>query len=404
MTLTASFRGDLPEARPLGPTQASACADEIAVAVIETPADFLALEGEWDALFARAALPHQVFQSHVVLRHWMRHYRDAGTGLSIVTARRAGRLVMVWPLVRERRLGLVSLRFMGVPVAQFGDVLVERSGAEAALLQAGWNAVAKLGADLLELRKLRADSVLAQSGLASRAVVRERLDAPFADLVRRVGADGPSPAYASRERSNHRRRLRRLSERGAIDFAMAGPGARAAALAAAAIAMKQAALLRHGVLAPTIFDPRFAAFFRDLAGDADGGSPLRIAIISCDGKPIGLDLSLDCKGTSFGHVIATHPGHERGGVGGLLVHHSFTCARARGNAVFDLLAPADPYKHEHADGLTVVTDRVLPLSWRGRLLVESGLAHWRPLLKRALRRLPPPLTRRLAAWSNSGKA
>jgi CelD/BcsL family acetyltransferase involved in cellulose biosynthesis len=407
MTLTASFHGDLPEARPPGLTHASAradeIADEIAVAIIETPADFLALQGDWDALFARAALPHQVFQCHSVLRHWMRHYLDERTGLRVVTARQAGRLVMAWPLVRERRFGLVSLRFMGVPVAQFGDVLVERSGDEAALLQAGWDAVAQLGADLLELRKLRADSVLASSGLVSRAVVRERLDAPFADLARRVGTDGPSPAYASRERSNHRRRLRRLSERGAIDFTMAAPGTQAAELVAAAVAMKQAALLRHGVLAPTISDPRFAAFFRGLAGDAAGGSPLRIAIISCDGEPIGLDLSLDCKGTSFGHVIATHPGHERGGVGGLLVYHSFACARARGSVVFDLLAPADAYKLEHADGMTEVTDRVLPLSWRGRLAVASGLQNWRPLLKRTLRRLPAPLTRRLAAWSNSGK-
>jgi CelD/BcsL family acetyltransferase involved in cellulose biosynthesis len=404
MTLTASFRGDLPEARPLGPTQASARGDDIVIAIVETSDAFLALQGEWDTLFARAALPHQVFQSHAVLRHWMRHYLDARTGLRVVTARQAGRLVMAWPLVRERRFGLVSLGFMGVPVAQFGDVLVERSGDEAALLQAGWTAVAELGADLLELRKLRADSVLERSGLVGRAIVRERLDAPFADLVRRVGADGPSPAYASRERSNHRRRLRRLSERGAVEFAMAGPGTRAAELAAVAIAMKQAALLRHGVLAPTISDPRFAAFFRDLAGDADGGSPLRIAIISCDGEPIGLDLSLDCKGTSFGHVIATHPGHERGGVGGLLVYHSFACAKARGNAAFDLLAPADAYKLEHADGMTEVTDRVLPLSFKGRLAVASGLQNWRPLLKRTLRRLPAPLTRRLAAWSTSGKS
>jgi CelD/BcsL family acetyltransferase involved in cellulose biosynthesis len=404
MTLTVSFRGDLPEARPAGAPRAAARTDEIAISTVDTPEAFLALRPEWDALFARAGLPHQVFQSHAVLRHWANHYLDARMRLCIVTARRAGRLVMVWPLVRQRRFGLVSLRFMGVPVAQYGDVLVERSGDEAALLQAGRDAVANLGADLLELRKLRADSVLTISGLVARAVLCERLDAPFADLRRRVGTDGPSLAYASRERSNHRRRLRRLSERGAIDLSMVEPGPEAADLAVAAIAMKQAALLRHGVLAPTISDPRFSALFRDLAGDAAGGSPLRIATLFCDGAPIGLDLSLDCKGISFGHVIATHPQHERGGVGGLLVHHSFTCAVARGNAVFDMLAPADLYKHEHADGLTSVTDCVLPLSWKGRLAVESGLMHWRPLLKRLLRRLPAPLTRRLAAWANSAKS
>lgn len=404
MALTASLRGALAEAGPGGLSQASARADELTIAIVDTADAFLALRAEWDALFARAGLAHQVFQSHAVLRHWATHYLDGNMRLCIVTVRRGGRLVMVWPLVRQRRFGLVSLRFMGVPVAQYGDVLVERSGDEAALLKAGRDAVANLGVDLFELRKLRGDSVLATSGLVSRAALRERLDAPLADLGARVGPDGPSHAYAPRERSNHRRRLRRLSERGAIGFSMVGPGPEAADLAVTAIAMKQAALLRHGVLAPTISDPRFSAFFRDLAGDIAGGSPLRVALIACDGEPVGIDLALDCKGASFGHVIATHPEHERGGVGGLLVHHSFACARARGNAIFDMLAPADPYKHEHADGLTAVTDCVLPLSWKGRLVVESGLANWRPLLKRALRRLPPPLTRRLAAWSNSGKS
>jgi CelD/BcsL family acetyltransferase involved in cellulose biosynthesis len=404
VALIASCRGELAGARPGSVPQAAARADEVAIAIVDTTNAFLALRAEWDALFDRAGLPHQVFQSHAVLRHWATHYLDGRMRLSIVTARRDGRLVMVWPLVRERRFGLVSLRFMGVPVAQYGDVLVERTGDEAALLKAGWDAVARLGADLFELRRLRGDSVLAMSGLVSRAALRERLHAPFADLGSRVGPDGPSHAYAPRERSNHRRRLRRLFERGAIGLSMVVPGPDAAGLAVTAIAMKQAALLRHGVLAPTISDPRFSAFFRDLAGDAAGGSPLRIAAISCDGAPIGLDLALDCKGASFGHVIATHPEHERGGVGGLLLHHSFACAKARGNAVFDMLAPADPYKHEHADGFTMVTDSVLPLSWKGRLVVETGLAHWRLLLKRALRRLPPPLTRRLAAWSNTGKS
>lgn len=403
MALIAASRDELCEASSAGLPRALR-RDEVSFAVIDTLPAFLALQAQWDALFSRSALPHQVFQSHAVLRHWATHYLDARMSLCILTAWRAGRLVMVWPLLRERRFGIVALRFMGVPVAQFGDVLIERTGEEAGLLRVGWAALGGLGADLFELRKLRADSVLATSGLGPSAVLRERLDAPFADLCRRVGADGPSPAYAARERSNHRRRLRRLSERGTIDFATAQPGPEAADLAVAAIAMKQAALLRHGVLAPTISDPRFAAFFRDLAGDAGGGSPLRVAIITCDGAPIGLDLSLDCKGASFGHVIATHPGHERGGVGGILTHHSFACAKARGNAIFDMLAPADPYKHEHADGLTAVSDFVLPLSWKGRLVVESGLTHWRPMLKRALRRLPPPLTRRLAAWSNSGKS
>jgi len=373
------------------------------IAIIDNPQDFIALREEWDALFARAALPQQVFQSHVVLRHWARHYLDAQSKLSIVTVRRDGRLAMIWPLIRQRRFGIDTLRFMGIPVAQFGDVLVEPGDDAQDLFQAGWKAVRSLGSDIFEARKLRADSALASSGLLGGAVERDRLEAPFADLAFRVGPDGPSQAYRPRERSNHRRRLRRLTERGPISFSCVRPGPEAAALVEQAVAMKQATLQRHGIIAPAISDPRFKAFFRDLAGDDSGGSPLRIALIRCADKPVGIDLALDCKGTSFGHVIATNPDHERGGLGGILIHHSFASARERGNAIFDLLAPADPYKLEHADGQTGVSDLALPLSLKGRIACSLGIAKLRPALKATLKRLPAPVTRRIAAWAASGK-
>lgn len=377
--------------------------DGLAVEIVADLPGFLTLREEWDALFARAGEPQQVFQSHVVLRHWASHYLDAQSRLSIVALRRDGVLVMLWPLLRQRRFGLDTLRFMGDPVAQFGDVLVARDGDGAALFRAGWRAVRGLGADVLELRRLRADSALARSGPLAGAIPFGRHEAPFADLVARVGRDGPGAIYPARERSNHRRRLRRLAERGPLAFAMAGPGPEAARLAGEAVAMKRAALHRHGVIAPTIADPRFAAFFRDLAGDDSGGSPLRVAVIRCAEVPIGIDLSLDCKGTSFGHVIAGHPDHERGGIGRLLIHHSFASARARGSAVFDLLAPADAYKLDHADGATSVEDLALPLSLKGRLACGLGLQHLRPLLKTGLKRLPPPLARRVAGWTTGGK-
>lgn len=131
---------------------------------------------------------------------------------------------------------------------------------------------------------------------------------------------------------------------------------------------------------------------------------MRKATISCAGEVIGIDLALDCKGVTFGHVIAIHPDHERGGVGGLLVHHCFACAQARGSAQFDLLAPADPYKRDHADGVAIVNDYLLPLTAKGRIASLLNSGRWRPLLKSAVQTLPPLVTRRLATWANSGKS
>ncbi len=355
-------------------------------------AAFEALKPEWDGLFARAGMPQQLFLRHAFLRHWCDHYLDAGSRICILAGRSGDRLAMLWPLVRKRRFGLDTLQFMGAPVAQFGDVLIEPGACRQAWLDTGWEALGRLGADLFEARHLRADAGLPRP---AAALLVQRQEAPFADLASRVSAEGPSLAYPARERSNYRRRLRRLAERGELGFRAVCPGVEARELAASAVAMKRNALAQHGIVAPTVADPRFQAFFAALAGDEADEAGLRLSVISCAGRPIGIDLSFDCMGRSFGHVIASDPDFEREGIGRVLIHQAFAGARARGSDVFDLLAPADPYKLEHADGTVAVFDLAMPLSWRGRLACGFALPQLRPALKTVAKRLPAAWVRRL---------
>lgn len=357
---------------------------------------FLALKPEWDDLFARAGLPHQLFQRHAFLRHWCDHYLAAEDRLCLVVGREAGRLVMLWPLERRRRLGLELVRLMGAPVAQFGDVLIEPGPRREHWLERGWEALRRRGVDLVELRLVRADAALAHCNrLATIAPVVSQ-EAPFADLGLRVAPDGPSLVYPARDRSNYRRRLRRLAERGEIAFVDREPGPEAALLAEQAVAMKRASLAQHGIVAPAVLNPRFGRFFAALAADRSEDAGLRLSLVTCDGRPVGIDLSFDCKGRSFGHVIASDPAFEREGLGRVLIHHTFASARARGNSIFDLLAPADPYKREHADGAVPVRDFTVPLSWRGQLACDVALPHLRPTLKAIAKRLPAGWVRRLA--------
>src|SRR5262245_8266379 len=78
-----------------------------------------ALEPEWNDLFRRAGKSAQLFQTFNWNWHWANHYLPAGRGhrsgpsLALVTVRREGRLVMLWPLVLERVAGLKVLYWMG---------------------------------------------------------------------------------------------------------------------------------------------------------------------------------------------------------------------------------------------------------------------------------------------------
>ncbi|SEM64531.1 Acetyltransferase involved in cellulose biosynthesis, CelD/BcsL family [Bosea lupini] len=379
---------------PLSPGDAVAAS--FSVEILTGRDAFLALKPEWDALFARAGLPQQLFQRHAFLRYWCDHYLPAGDRLCLVVGRESGRLVMLWPLERRRRLGLELVRLMGAPVAQFGDVLVEPGPRREHWLERGWEALRRYGIDLVELRLVRADAALAHCGRLALVVPVVSQEAPFADLALRVAPDGPSLAYPARDRSNYRRRLRRLAERGEIVFAHQEPGPQAGALAEQAVAMKRDALAQHGIVAPAVSNPRFGRFFAALAAEQSEDTGLRLSIVTCDDRPVGIDLSFDCKGRSFGHVIASDLAFEREGLGRVLIHHAFASARARGNAIFDLLAPADPYKREHADGAVPVRDFTVPLSWRGQLACDLALPQLRPTLKAIVKRLPAGWVQRFA--------
>lgn len=354
--------------------------DAIRVVVIEGPDAFLGMRADWDALFSRCGRPQQVFQSHLLLTLWARSYSELARGIVVIAAYQGDELFAALPLIRRRRFGLDALQFMGTPVAQFDDMLLdERCGP--AELNAIWAAVAGLGADYLEARRVRADSDFWRIGPHDSRTF-EKLEAPFACLATRVGDDGPGAAYSSKDRSNHRRRLRRLGERGTLTLGVYTPGSRAVALALEAIAMKRRFLRRIGVLTSAVNAPEFAGFFAGAA--ADPASGLLVSTVELDGRPVAIDLSFIAKGTGFGHVLATDPEFEREAVGNLLVHHVFESARAAGADTFDLLAPADSYKLRHADAATPVESRIYPLSASGRL-VASAYVHAMPVARRAAR-------------------
>ena len=98
--------------------------------LVTTVSEFHNLEQDWDALFEAAGRSSQFFQRFSWLRHWCEVFvNSAPTGnnqrLAIVLGRENGRLVMVWPLVQSRTAGVSTLTWMGSPVSQYGDVLLE---------------------------------------------------------------------------------------------------------------------------------------------------------------------------------------------------------------------------------------------------------------------------------------
>jgi CelD/BcsL family acetyltransferase involved in cellulose biosynthesis len=336
---------------------------------------FDSLEGPWNALADRCADSRLGFQSFAWLRSWLINYPEPGRHPHVLLGYCGEQLALAWPLGERRRFGVTILEFLGEPMSQYHDVLVEAGPYGEALVQAALAHLLSLPHDLLRLRRVRDDSPLTPALRAAGAKIGRAERAPFARLAGAPGAELLESGLSGKARQNRRRRLRRLAAMGEITQAVAGSPACAEAWVATALAFKRQWSLNTGCYAPAAFDPRFELCFRDAARTLDPSASLRVFAMLCDGIPIGIDISFAYRDRLFAHVLAPDPALAKFGVGTALADASIRHARDQGYQTFDLLAPADRYKLEWSNGDIGVNDFLLAKSPAGAMLgaARAGL-------------------------------
>jgi CelD/BcsL family acetyltransferase involved in cellulose biosynthesis len=148
--------------------------------------------------------------------------------------------------------------------------------------------------------------------------------------------------------------------------------------------MKLAWLGRTGRLSPALTDPRFAAFFADVAEGNTRGASCEVVVLKSNGEPAGYAIDVTCGGRRAAHVIVHDARFDDFGAGVLLLQEWIRGACAHGIATFDLLAPAYAYKTDWADGAVHAGDFALGLTLRGSAFARIYLGFARGKLKTAL--------------------
>lgn len=394
--MAAAFAPRFSVARVMtGETESGALASESSrcLSVVTDRSGFDALEAEWTALFERAGRPEQVFQTFGWLSCWADHYLDNSMALRIVLGRRDGRMVMVWPLVETRGpVGFSKLAWMGAPVGQYGDALIEPGPTAESDLDAAWRMVRSSKVDAMTLRKVRRDSNVA-SLLERETLTCERTQAPFAQFAGELDFVAARSRRSTKTQSSRRRLLRRLKETGDITFESGVVGASAQALMRQAFAMKRAWLLRRGLYSGPVESPAMLAFFLDFVARAPSQATALIDAISREGEAVSVGVTIACKGVGFGHILAHDPDCEKQGAGVLLAEHLMKTGFERGFERYDMLAPYDAYKSEWADDAAPVADYVLGFTLRGRIFARVWSSKARGRIKAALKKMPARLGR-----------
>ena len=401
---TKPARAPMARATPPNTAAISALDLELDLSLITDRAAFEALEAEWNDLFARAGRPTQVFQTFNWNWHWARHYLPdadggvAGMQLSIVTGRRNGRLIMVWPLARERVRGITQIFWMGDPVSQYGDVLIDGAAGAEDVIRAGWHYLAaNAKGDIVRLRRVRADAAIAPLMTEIGATNSDRQTAPYLDLTSAKSFADYEQRYSAHARRNRRRLGRRLDEQGKVTFERLKGGTRARDLAVKALELKAEWLKSRGLVSHAIADARMARFFADAAEGATHATGCIVSALSVDGEPAALEVSFSCNGRLAMHVIVFNLKYEKSGAGVLRLEQSIRDGYADGLEVYDMLAPGDNYKLDWSDAATDVVDYLKPLSLAGHAYGRIYLGFVRPRMKSAVSALPQSVRRVMTA-------
>jgi len=355
--------------------------------IVSTRVGFEALAGDWTDLHARAGTSAQVFQAYGWCHHWVRSFVDesgGGGSLAILTGRIDGRLVMLWPLVLRRVAGLKELSWLGEPVSQYGDVLMEPGPDQARQLDAGFRYIVDvLRPSLFRLNKTRTDANIAPLLAKLGARETQRLEAPYLDFTTAPDWQSYETRYGSKALKNRRRQFRRLEEAGPVAVTHHNAGSEAQRLACEAIRLKRAWLSEKGLISPALADDGTLRFFESITGDPAQSESVRVSHLTAGGRTAAISVSFACKERLAVHLIVYASAFEKAAAGALLLERSMKAAHEEGIKVYDMLAPGGGYKTEWADASAQVVDFCVPLTAAGYGYGWLYLEVLRPKLKDA---------------------
>lgn len=372
------------------------------IEVISDGGRFQELAEDWRALADRAGNGHHTFQTFGWCLAWWDSCCQGSPAkdcykLRILTGWDDDRLVMVWPLVVTVGTAVTMLRWLGTPLTQYGDVLVERSRLTQHWLAQGWDTVCGWDdIDAICMRKVRRDSPLYEF-LQHRAVeVGAREASPFIGITEFADWESYRATLKSKSRKQQNRFVKNLEKAGSVDFVVDPSAVRSMSLASEALEMKRAWLERTGRVSTAIDDEASGDFLDTLICYEGDDLKCHVAALTLNGRPVAIEIGLAAKQHYCSFIGAYDPEFAHLRPGNIELEMMIRWTVENGYAGYDLLAPNDTYKQRWSTGEVEIADFAYPVTLKGKLLVSVYMKRLRPALKQVFVAMPDTIRARAA--------
>jgi len=338
--------------------------DGESIEVVEDERKFAALETEWDALWLRVPGAYASQSFAYCKTAWRQKSRAK---LHIYTLRRAGKLVMVWPMLETRKNGVRNLCALNSGATEYDSVLVDPDESAAELYAAAMNWIAKKG------KADRLDVPFVNEGSARQAALQttkfhkraHKLASPLLDFSAFADFDSYWKSLKSSLRTGTSRRRRRLEELGAVEVKLDTSGAERIEAIDWALAQKVEWMRRKKMENDFITRPAFRDFLVDYGNLKKPEAHLCVMTMRHNGKLIACKIGMIDRVRFEGWITVYDPAFEQFSPGVLLLVDCFKWCVETGR-LYDFRIGDESYKMNWANGSANRISYKLALTMKGR--------------------------------------
>lgn len=381
---------------------------EFSLACLSHIDDLKNLQDAWQTLESNTQESFIYFQSHAWCYEWCVHHLASDAisrklQLHVYVLRSQGAVAMILPMAAVRsRSGATLLVTLTDPLAQYSNVLVDRTLVSEQAGRKAWNLVCKhASVDAITLNNCPAGSFLDRISAGYGYLERSNSAAAILDLTEFKTWQDYEASLSRSNKKNRRRRRAKLEKEGNLAYEVASGGTdRYRELIRQTLSMKRTWLESTGRSSNTISSGLTEDFLASLLGrkrNAYGNPEGAFAhALTLDGRPIATEIGFVMDRHYYSFLGAFDLDWQDYSPGKVQIESAQKWAKSAGIWAFDFLGDPSSYKLNWTGSNHPLHSRAVPLTTLGILYCSLWKSLIRPALKSAHFNMSPDLRRFVA--------